>query len=133
MGLPGSQQRVLGRIEGRLAQSDPRLESLFAIFTRLSLAEAMPWIEQVKARAFRYYLTRLAAWFRLLVRRPAMRAQALVVVIPTALAAMALTIAFGFSGSQRPAHGAKTPVARELIAKHRLCRLGLVRVPAFAC
>jgi hypothetical protein len=133
MGLPGSQQRVLERIEGRIARSDPRLEALFAIFTRLSLAEAMPWIEQVKARPFRYYLTRLAAWFRRLVRRPATRARALVVVIPTALVAMALTIAFGFSGSQRPSHGTKTPVARELIARQGLCRLGLVRVPVLAC
>jgi hypothetical protein len=46
---------------------------------------------------------------------------------------MALTIAFGFSSNQRPTHGTKTPVARELIAKHRLCRLGLVRVPSLAC
>jgi hypothetical protein len=132
MGLPGSQQRVLERIEGRLARSDPRLESLFAIFTRLSLAESMPWIEQVKAQPVLYYLTRLAAWFQRLVQRPATRVRAFV-VISTALVAMALTIAFGFSGNQRPAHGTKTPVARELIAKHRLCRLGLMRVPALAC
>jgi hypothetical protein len=132
MGLPGSQQRVLERIEGRLARSDPRLESLFAIFTRLSLTESMPWIEQVKARPVLYHLTRLAAWLQRLVQRPATRVRAFV-VISTALVAMALTIAFGFSGNQRPAHGTRTPVARELIAKHRLCRLGLMRVPALAC
>lgn len=132
MGLPGGQQRVLERIEGKLVRSDPRLESLFAIFTRLSLAEAMPWIEQVKARPVRYYLTRPAAWFHRLARRPATRARALI-VISTALVAMAMTIAFGFSGSQRPVPGNKMPVAREFIAKHRLCRLGLMRVPALVC
>lgn len=133
MGLPGSQRRVLERIEGRLAQSDPRLESLFAIFTRLSLAEAMPWSEQVKARRVRYYLTRFPASFRRFVRRPVTRAAALFVIPTAALMAMALTIAFGYSGNQRPAHGTRTPVARQFTAKHRLCRLGLMRVPALAC
>jgi len=132
MGLPGGQQRVLERIEGRLARADPRLESLFAIFTRLSLTEAMPWIEQVKARPVRYYLTRPAAWFRRIVARPATRVRAFL-VISTALVAMALTITFGFSGSQRPVHGTKMPVAREFIAKHRLCRLGLMRASVLAC
>lgn len=128
MGLPGSQLRILERIEGRLARSDPRLESLFAIFSRLTLAEAMPWIEQVKARPVVYQVKRFIAWFR----RPATRMRALI-VIPTTLVAMSLTIAFAFTGSQRPSQGMKTPIARELIVKHRYCRLGLVRVPAYGC
>ena len=36
MSLPTGQQRVLESIEGKLAESDPRLVSLFSIFTRLT-------------------------------------------------------------------------------------------------
>ena len=50
MSLPTGQQRILESIEGKLAESDPRLASLFSIFTRLNLAEKMPWIEQVAVR-----------------------------------------------------------------------------------
>jgi hypothetical protein len=42
MSLPTGQQRVLEKIEGRLAQSDPRLVSLFTIFTRLAVDRADP-------------------------------------------------------------------------------------------
>ena len=49
MSLPTGQQRVLERIEGRLAESDPRLVSLFTIFTRLTRAERMPWFVLVSA------------------------------------------------------------------------------------
>ena len=35
MGLPTWQQRMLESIEGKLAESDPRLASLFSIFARL--------------------------------------------------------------------------------------------------
>ena len=38
MSLPTGQQRTLESIEGKLAESDPRLVSLFSIFTRLTLA-----------------------------------------------------------------------------------------------
>ena len=64
MSLPTGQQRVLERIEGRLAESDPRLVSLFTIFTRLTRAEKMPWIEQVRVRPVAYRLSRIGAWFR---------------------------------------------------------------------
>ena len=50
MGLPIGQQRVLESIEGKLAESDPRLVSLFSIFTRLNLTEKMPWIENNETR-----------------------------------------------------------------------------------
>ena len=97
MSLPTGQQRVLDRIEGRLAESDPRLASLFSIFTRLTRAENMPWLEQVRARPVAYRISRISAWFRGLGRRPAARARAML-LLPAALAAMAcaLTIAFGF-------------------------------------
>jgi hypothetical protein len=62
------------------------------------------------------------------------------VLLPAALTAVAcaLTLAFGFPGSHRPAPGAKAPAARELVVKSRdlmararLCR-AMIRMPAFA-
>jgi hypothetical protein len=50
MSLPASQQRVLNRIEGALAQDHPGLGPLFAIFTRLVGQEAMPVTERITAR-----------------------------------------------------------------------------------
>jgi hypothetical protein len=134
MGLPAGQQRILEKIDVKLTESDPRLHSLFAIFTRLTHTEAMPWIEQVKARPLWDRLASIRLWFRLLSRRPAARVRALL-LLPAALVAMvcALTISFGLSGGHRPVPGAKAPAARELIVKDRLCRLSLVRVPVLAC
>ena|SRR5215510_10997719 len=135
MSLPTGQQRVLERIEGKLAESDPRLASLFVIFTRLNLAEAMPWIEQLKARPVGDRLGRLGAWFRRLTRGPAARVRALI-LLPAALVAMAcaLTIAFAFPGGTRAAQGAKANTARELVVKHKTCHLvGLVRIPVLSC
>ena len=140
MSLPTGQQRVLERIEGRLAESDPRLVSLFTIFTRLTRAEKRPWIEQVRVRPVAYRLSRIGAWFRGVGRRPAARVRAML-LLPAALTAMAcaLTIAFGFPGGQRPVPGTRTPAARELVIKSRaivgrarICRM-VVRMPAFAC
>jgi len=147
MSLPTGQQRVLEKIEGRLTESDPRLVSLFTIFSRLNLAEKMPWIEQIRPRPVAYRISTIAAWGRGIGRRPAARVRAMM-LLPAALIAMAcaLTIAFGFPGNQRPAPGARTPAARELVIKPRalvskprvlvgragMCR-GLVRAPLFAC
>ena len=39
MGLPASQRRALGSIEGRLRAADPHLASMFVIFGRLSVDE----------------------------------------------------------------------------------------------
>jgi hypothetical protein len=50
MSLPGSQQRALDQIEKTLLEDDRQLASLFAIFTRLSGHEAMPWAERVTTR-----------------------------------------------------------------------------------
>jgi hypothetical protein len=50
MSLPASEQRALDRIEETLHAGDPRLRSLFMIFTRLTRHEAMPSTEQVNAR-----------------------------------------------------------------------------------
>jgi hypothetical protein len=139
MSLPTGQKRVLESIEGKLAESDPRLVSLFSIFTRLTLAEKMPWIEEVAVRPIADRLASIAHWFRWIARRPAARLRAML-LLPAALTAVAcaLTLAFGFPGSQRHVPGAKAPAARELVvksrdlvAKSRLCR-AMVRMPAFA-
>ena len=139
MSLPTGQQRVLESIEGKLAESDPRLVSLFSIFTRLTLAERMPWIEQVAVRPVADRLAAITHWFRWIARRPAARVRAMV-LLPAALTAVAcaLTIAFGFPGSQRHVPGAKAPAARELVVKSRdlvtksrLCR-AMIRMPALA-
>jgi hypothetical protein len=50
MSLPASEQRALDRIEETLHAGDPRLRSLFMIFTRLTRHETMPSTEQVSAR-----------------------------------------------------------------------------------
>jgi len=50
MSLPASETRVLTGIEADLLARDPRLRSLFAIFTRLTLQEAMPAREQLRRR-----------------------------------------------------------------------------------
>jgi hypothetical protein len=143
MSLPIGQQRDLESIEGKLAESDPRLVSLFSIFTRLTLTEKMPWIEQIAIRPMAYRLGALAYWFRWIARRPAARVRAMV-LLPAALTAIAcaVTIAFGFPGSQRHVPGSKAPAARELViksrdlvAKARLCkpRIRMPLSPVFAC
>jgi len=140
MSLPPGQQRALKSIEGKLAESDPRLVSLFSIFTRLTLTEKMPWIEQVALRPVADRLAALAYWLRWIARRPAARVRAMV-LLPAALTAVAcaLTIAFGFPGTQRHVPGNKAPAARELVIKSRdlvtrarLCRT-MIRMPAFVC
>ena len=142
MSLPIGQQRVLESIEGKLSESDPRLVTLFSIFTRQTQTEKMPWIEQVAIRPVAYRLGALAYWFRWIARRPAARVRAM--VLPAALTAVAcaLTIAFGFPGTQRHVPGNKAPAARELVVKSRdlmaralLCRarIRIPAFPAFAC
>jgi hypothetical protein len=53
MSLPASEVRVLTRIEEGLLSRDPRLKSLFTIFTRLTRQEAMPAREQLQRRRWR--------------------------------------------------------------------------------
>ncbi len=133
MGLPVRQQRTLEEIEGRLAGSDPRLKSLFSIFSRLTRGEAMPWFENVRVRPIADRFLPMRMWFGRIAGRPAKRAR-LVLLLPAALSAMACAalIAFGFPGTPRVTHAAKPPAARELVVKSSgLCRLGLMRMPAF--
>ena len=135
MSLPVSQQRTLVKIEGRLADSDPGLTSLFVIFSRLARDEAMPWIEDVRPRPVADRLAWVATRCRRITRRPAARVRALL-LLPAALSAMvcAMMIAAGFPSVQRTTPAAKPPAGRELIVKTtRMCRLGLIRVPVFSC
>jgi len=136
MSLPARQQRKLREIEGGLTGSDPRLRSLFGIFTRLTRGEAMPWFEEVPARPVADALAAVRDVGRRIARRPASRVRALL-LLPAALSAMVcgIMIGTGLSGAQRSPHlSAKPPAARELILKtSRMCRLGMIRFPALAC
>jgi len=51
MSLPTCQQRVLDRIEHSLHACDPRLRSMFAIFTKLTREEEMPRLEKLEPRS----------------------------------------------------------------------------------
>lgn len=51
MSLPACQQRVLDTIESALQKREPRLASMFAIFTRLNTHEAIPRTERLQPRA----------------------------------------------------------------------------------
>jgi hypothetical protein len=50
MGLPAGQQRILDAIEDGLRASEPRLASMFAIFTRLNRHEGQPPSEDLPGR-----------------------------------------------------------------------------------
>jgi hypothetical protein len=49
MSLPAGQQRTLDRIDTALQAREPRLASMFAIFTRLAGDEETPWWERLQA------------------------------------------------------------------------------------
>ncbi len=135
MSLPARQLRKLEEIEGGLTGSDPRLRSLFSIFTRLTRGEKMPWFEEVPPRPVADALAAARDMCRQIARRPAARVRALL-LLPAALSALVcgIMIAAGFTGAQRPTVSAKPPAARELILKStRTCRLGMIRFPALAC
>jgi hypothetical protein len=53
MGLPLGERRKLRRMERALARTDPRLDALYSMFTRLSGLEAVPRLERVRAIALR--------------------------------------------------------------------------------
>lgn len=53
MSLPTAEERALTSIEQVLRSRDPRLNSLFSIFTRLTRLEPMPTIEQIRRRRWR--------------------------------------------------------------------------------
>ncbi len=87
MGLPACQQRSLDKIAGTLLARDPKLASLFSIFTRLTRQEPMPSRETLDGsgrlrRALRALRALHMGWLRPRVwLRP-------VVLVPLALAAV---------------------------------------------
>ena len=117
MGLPASQRRNLEEIEIDLRGSDPRLASLFTIFTRLNIDEEMPRVEQLRARAARLTSLLAGAGRWLMSSRRARLRSAL--LLPAALVAVvsAILVGTGISGSARCAaqhRGSRAPVARQL-------------------
>jgi hypothetical protein len=135
MSLPTRQLRKLEEIEGGLTGSDPRLRSLFAIFTRLTRGETMPWFEEVPVRPIADGLAAARGAVRRVARRPATRVRALL-LLPAMLSAMVcgIMIAAGVHGRAAASVAAKPPAARELILKSsRMCRMGMIRFPALAC
>jgi hypothetical protein len=50
MSLSARQERDLGRIERSLHADEPRLTSMFAIFTKLAREEEMPRLEELGSR-----------------------------------------------------------------------------------
>jgi len=135
MSLPTRQLRKLEEIEGGLTGSDPRLRSLFAIFTRLTRGEAMPWFEQVTVRPIADGLAAARGGARRIARRPAARVKALL-LLPAMLGALVcgIMIAAGVHGRAATSVSAKPPAARELILKSsKVCRMGMIRFPVLAC
>ena len=135
MSLPTRQLRKLEEIEGSLTGSDPRLRSLFAIFTRLTRGEAMPWFEEVPVRPIADGLAAVRGLARRIARRPAVRVKALL-LLPAMLGALVcgIMIAAGVHGRAAASVSVKPPAARELILKStRMCRMGMIRFPALAC
>jgi len=53
MSLPAAEERALTSIEQVLRSRDPKLNSLFSIFTRLTRQEPMPAIEQLRRQRWR--------------------------------------------------------------------------------
>lgn len=95
MGLPASQQRVLDRIEETLKRREPRLVSMFAMFTRLAINERLPRLEALEAAPW---------WSPRRYRGPA-RVRAVVLL---ALAS-ALVVSAVFLGMSRSGAGCAAP------------------------
>ena len=96
MGLPASQQRVLDRIEEALKKREPRLASMFAIFTRLTVHEGLPHIEALD----------LVPWWKPKRYHPSSRIRAFVLL---ALAA-GLVVSAVFVGMSQSQGGCNTPI-----------------------
>ena len=73
MSLPYRERRRLQELEDSLRRSDPRLESMHAIFVRLCAGEVIPAVEQLRRRG---RAGRLVDWMANRLRprrRPAIR------------------------------------------------------------
>ncbi len=123
MGLPVGQRKHLDKIETSLRASDPRLASLFTIFTRLSQDEEMPALEQVRASAAHVWLWlrfRRSAFGHWLGTKAGARLRA-ALLFPVAFAVMACTmlLAGGMSGSHRCLSAPRPTGTSQLATKAR--------------
>ena len=92
--LPVREQRVLDRIENALEGGEPKLRSMFAIFTRLTRDDVVPPIEALRAR------TRLGlAWPASGVTAVKMRA---IIAVPVILGLITLCIFMAINSSGAP-------------------------------
>jgi hypothetical protein len=111
MSLPASQQRVLDGIAEALRASEPRLASMFAIFTRLCRSEGPPWREQLTAsRGLRAPAVRIR--LRLPSRQTARGRRTwrrLLVLSQVAIAIMLLSVMIGLNASGPKSCGAPAP------------------------
>jgi hypothetical protein len=96
MGLPASQQRVLDRIEEALKKREPRLASMFAIFTRLTVHEGVPRIEALD----------LVPWWNPKRYHPSSRIRAFVLLTLAA----GLVVSAVFVGMSQSQGGCNTPI-----------------------
>jgi hypothetical protein len=87
MSLPACQQRVLDHIENALQHREPRLASMFAMFTRLNKNEGAPRTETLEPQ--RWWTV---AWSR--ARRPP------ALLIPLALLLVMTAVVIGMSSSR---------------------------------
>jgi hypothetical protein len=113
MSLPACQQRVLDTIENALQRREPRLASMFAMFTRLTRGEGLPRTERLEA-------TPWWAWHRhrragRAGRSPRARrshggpAAALAVLIIPALIVLTISVFLGMSSSPATCAPAMSP------------------------
>lgn len=125
MTLPACQQRILDGMAGTLRAGDPRLASIFSIFTRLNRQEPMPLAEELPADRLR--ALRGLPGLRGLSRagRSVARLRA-AVIVPVALAAIAgLLFLTSTAGSPRacgPVRG--TRVSARTLGRASMCASG---------
>jgi hypothetical protein len=110
--LPAGQQRALDGIESALQAGEPRLASMFAIFTRLARDEAAPRRESLRAE------TRVAGgWLGGLTATP--RA---IVAIPLVLGFMALLVFLAMNRPAAHACGLAGGLRAAAVAQARSCQ-----------
>jgi hypothetical protein len=126
MSLPACQQRVLDSIDGTLQKRDPRLASMYSIFTRLAGHDPMPIGEQL-APDFVFRAGRRLGR----VSTPQTRLGALL-VLPVVLAVVAWLLFLGpLAGSVR---GCGVPpqarvLAQQLGGAHQVCGASQAKKP----
>jgi hypothetical protein len=96
MSLPASQQRVLDRIEETLKRREPRLASMFAMFTRLTVHEGVPRTEALDP----------VPWWSVKRYRAPGRVRAVVLLTLAA----ALVVSAVFVGMTQSRGGCNTPI-----------------------